>query len=277
MTFSSPASAAVVAPIPGAAAAPQGKKGLAALIGPGLLTGASDDDPSGIGTYSQVGAQFGFGMLWTMLFSYPLMVAAQLICARIGRVTGKGLAGNLREHYPRWALYPLVFLLLVANTINIGADLGAMGAAIHLLLPGAAGLVHGGASASCPWSLEVMVPYHRYVRVLKWLTLALFAYVATVFVVQDRLGRRCCTTPSCRSISLDKDYVTAVVAIFGTTISPYLFFWQASQEVEDLDACDEDKPLIEAPRPGRSSSCTASTSIPTWAWARPTSSRSSSS
>src|SRR3954471_16520533 len=115
------------------------KKGLAALLGPGLLTGASDDDPSGIGTYAQVGAQFGFGMLWTMVFSYPLMVAPQLVCARIGRVTGKGMAGNLREHLPRWTLWPLVTLLLVANTINIGADLGAMGEGIHLLLPGPAG------------------------------------------------------------------------------------------------------------------------------------------
>ena len=131
-----PPSSATAAPITRSGGRADGKKkGLAALVGPGLLTGASDDDPSGIGTYSQVGAQFGFGMLWTMLFSYPLMVAAQLICARIGRVTGKGLAGNLRQHYPRWALYPLVLLLLVANTINIGADLGAMGEGIHLLLP----------------------------------------------------------------------------------------------------------------------------------------------
>ena len=221
------------------------KKGLAALIGPGLLTGASDDDPSGIGTYSQVGAQFGTGMLWTMLFSYPLMVAAQLICARIGRVTGKGLAGNLREFYPRWALYPLVFLLLVANTINIGADLGAMGEGIALLLPGAAGwytVAFGLASVA----LEVMVPYHRYVSVLKWLTLALFAYVATVFVVKIDWGQVLHDT-LLPKLAFSKDSVTAIVAIFGTTISPYLFFWQASQEVEDLDACAEDKPLIRAP------------------------------
>src|SRR3954467_13742844 len=150
------------------------KKGLAALVGPGLLTGASDDDPSGIGTYAQVGAQFGFGMLWTMVFSYPLMVAAQLVCARIGRVTGQGLAGNLREHMPRWALWPLVTLLLVANTINIGADLGAMGEGIHLLLPGPAGWYTVGFGL-LSLVLEVWVPYHRYVRVLKWLTLALLA------------------------------------------------------------------------------------------------------
>jgi len=222
------------------------KKGLAALIGPGLLTGASDDDPSGIGTYSQVGAQFGTGMLWTMLFSYPLMVAAQLICARIGRVTGKGLAGNLREHYPRWALYPLVLLLLVANTINIGADLGAMGAAVRLLLPGQAGW-YTVAFGLLSVVLEVLVPYHRYVRVLKWLTLALLAYVATVFVVKVDWGRVLHDTVL-PTISLNKAAVTAIVAIFGTTISPYLFFWQASQEVEELDACDEEKPLIQAPR-----------------------------
>ena len=222
------------------------KKGLAALIGPGLLTGASDDDPSGIGTYSQVGAQFGYGMLWTMLFSYPLMVSAQLVCARIGRVTGKGLAGNLREHYPRWALHPLVFLLLVANTINIGADLGAMGAGIHLLLPGHAGWYTVGFGLVSV-VLEVMVPYHRYVRVLKWLTLALFAYVATVFVVKIDWGQvlRATVLPH---LAFDKSAVTAIVAIFGTTISPYLFFWQASQEVEDLDACDEDKRLLDAPQ-----------------------------
>jgi NRAMP (natural resistance-associated macrophage protein)-like metal ion transporter len=222
------------------------KKGLAALIGPGLLTGASDDDPSGIGTYSQVGAQFGYSMLWTMLFSYPLMVSAQLICARIGRVTGKGLAGNLREYYPRWALYPLVFLLLVANTINIGADLGAMGSGVQLLLGGQAGwytIAFGLLSVM----LEVMVPYHRYVRVLKWLTLALFAYVATVFVVKIPWGQVLHDT-FLPKIALSKDYVTAIVAVFGTTISPYLFFWQASQEVEDLDACTGDKPLLKAPQ-----------------------------
>ena len=222
------------------------KKGLGALIGPGLLTGASDDDPSGIGTYAQVGAQFGFGMLWTMLFTYPLMVAAQLVCARIGRVTGMGLAGNLREHYPRWALYPLVLLLLVANTINIGADLGAMGEGIHLLLPGHAAWYTVGFGVISA-VLEVMVPYHRYVRVLKWLTLALLAYVATAFVVEIPWGRVARET-FLPSLSFGKDYVTAIVAIFGTTISPYMFFWQASQEVEELDACAEEHALRDAPQ-----------------------------
>ena len=243
-----PAPTTETPPVPRAGGARQGdgkKKGLAALVGPGLLTGASDDDPSGIGTYSQVGAQFGYGMLWTIVFSYPLMVAAQLICARIGRVTGKGLAGNLRKYYPRWALYPLIFLLLVANTINIGADLGAMGSGIQLLVGGEAGW-YTVAFGLISVVLEVMLPYHRYVRVLKWLTLALFAYVATVFVVKIPWGQVLHETFLPR-LSLDKDYVTAIVAIFGTTISPYLFFWQASQEVEDLDACEEDKPLLEAP------------------------------
>ena len=246
MTTPSTTAAPVPSPADGASTSAGKKKDLAALVGPGLLTGASDDDPSGIGTYSQVGAQFGYGLLWTMLFSYPLMVAAQLICARIGRVTGKGLAGNLREHYPRWALYPLVLLLLVANTINIGADLGAMGEGIHLLLPGeAAWYTVGFGLVSVV--LEVMVPYHRYVRVLKWLTLALFAYVATVFVVKIDWAQVLRATFLPR-LSFDRSSVTAIVAIFGTTISPYLFFWQASQEVEDLDACAEDKPLLDAPQ-----------------------------
>ena len=241
-----PSAAAATTPAGDASESVDKKKGLAALIGPGLLTGASDDDPSGIGTYSQVGAQFGYAMLWTMLFSYPLMVAAQLVCARIGRVTGKGLAGNLREHYPRWALYPLVLLLLVANTINIGADLGAMGEGIHLLLPGEAGWYTVAFGLVCV-VLEVMVPYHRYVRVLKWLTLALLAYLATGFFVKIDWGQVLHDTVLPK-LAFDKAAVTAIVAIFGTTISPYLFFWQASQEVEDLDACDEDKALVEAPQ-----------------------------
>jgi len=229
-----------------ASGSPGGKKGLAALIGPGLMTGASDDDPSGIGTYSQVGAQFGFGMLWTMLFSYPLMVAAQLVCARIGRVTGMGLAGNLREHFPRWALWPLVLLLLAANTINIGADLGAMGEGIHLLLPGRAAWYTVGFGVLSV-VLEVMVPYHRYVNILKWLTLALLAYVATAFVVDVPWGRVVHDT-FLPPLSFGKDYVTAIVAIFGTTISPYMFFWQASQEVEELDADDQEHALRDAPQ-----------------------------
>ncbi len=232
---------------PGQASGSSGRnKGLAALVGPGLLTGASDDDPSGIGTYSQVGAQFGFGMLWTMLFSYPLMVAAQLVCARIGRVTGKGLAGNLREHFPPWALWPLVLLLLVANTVNIGADLGAMGEAIHLLLPGHPAWYTVGFGVLSV-VLEVMVPYHRYVKLLKWLTIALLAYVATAFVVDVPWGRVAHDT-FLPPLSFSGDYATAIVAIFGTTISPYMFFWQASQEVEELGACTGERALRDAPQ-----------------------------
>jgi NRAMP (natural resistance-associated macrophage protein)-like metal ion transporter len=245
--MSRPAHAAPAAvPIAVAGAAAPRKKGLASLVGPGLLTGASDDDPSGIGTYAQVGARFGTGMLWTMVFSYPLMVAAQLICARIGRVTGKGLAGNLRDLLPRWALLPLVGLLLVANTINIGADLGAMGASVQLLAGGDAAwytVAFGVVSVV----LEVLVPYHRYVRVLKWLTLALFAYVATAFVVPIRWSGVLADT-FLPHMTFDKGTITSIVAIFGTTISPYLFFWQASQEVEDLEACAGEKALLRAPR-----------------------------
>jgi NRAMP (natural resistance-associated macrophage protein)-like metal ion transporter len=222
------------------------KKGLAALVGPGLLTGASDDDPSGIGTYSQVGAQYGTGLLWTLPVTYPMMVAAQLICARIGRVTGQGLAGNLRANLPRAVLYPLVVLLLLANTINIGADLGVMGASVQLLAGGPAAW-YTVAFGLFSVVAEVLVPYHRYVVVLKWLTLALLAYVATLFVVDVPWAQVLHDTFVPRIVA-SKDWVTSVVAVFGTTISPYLFFWQASQEVEELEAADDDEPLMQAPR-----------------------------
>ena len=230
---------------PLAATGQPAKGGLASIIGPGLLTGASDDDPSGIGTYAQVGAHFGFGMLWTMLFSYPLMVSVQLISARIGRVTGRGLAGNLRRHYPPWLLFPLVGLLLVANTINIGADLGAMGAALQLLVGGHAGwytALFGLVSAG----LQIFVPYSRYVGWLKWLTLSLLAYVATVFVIRVPWAEVLWSTIR-PQLTFSADYLTSIVAVFGTTISPYLFFWQASQEVEDLRAAPDEQPLKRAP------------------------------
>ena len=151
-------------------------------LGPGLITGAADDDPSGIATYSQAGAQFGMNLLWTMAFTYPLMVGIQVVSARIGRVTGKGLAGNIREHYPRWLVYAIVGLLLVANTINIAADVSAMGDALALLI-GGPGRIHAAVFGLISLVLQIFVPYSKYVRVLKWLTLALLAYVATVFVV----------------------------------------------------------------------------------------------
>jgi NRAMP (natural resistance-associated macrophage protein)-like metal ion transporter len=214
-------------------------------LGPGLITGASDDDPSGIGTYSQVGAQFGFGMLWTMLFSFPLMVCVQLICARIGRVTGEGISGNLRRYFPAKVLFPIVALLLLANTINIAADLGAMGSALQLLIGGPA-IAYTISFALVSLLLQVFVPYHRYVKILKWLCLTLFAYVAIVFSVHIP-WREVAVRTLLPDLSFKSDYITAVVAIFGTTISPYLFFWQASQEVEDQEAAVGELPLISAP------------------------------
>jgi NRAMP (natural resistance-associated macrophage protein)-like metal ion transporter len=216
------------------------------IMGPGLITGASDDDPSGIATYSQAGAQFGYGLGWTLLFTYPLMCAIQLVSAQIGRVTGRGLAGNMRRHYPVSLLYLLVGLLVVANTINLGADLGAMAAALRLLVDGPM-LLYIAGFAIVTVLLEVFVRYSRYVSVLRWLSLSLFAYVATVFVVGVpwlTVARNLVLPP----ISLSGSYLTVVVAVFGTTISPYLFFWQASEEVEDQQEDPKAEPLIEAPQ-----------------------------
>jgi len=214
-------------------------------LGPGLITGAADDDPSGIATYSQAGAQFGFNMLWTVLFTYPLMVGIQVVSARIGRVSGHGLATNIRRHYPAWLLYSVVGLVMVANTINIGADVSAMGEALRLIAGGPAQLyavVFGVISLL----LQVFIPYRRYVRILKWLTLALLAYVAIAFVVQIPWSQVLAKMLAPR-MSWKPEYVTTVVAVFGTTISPYLFFWQASQEVEDQLADERARPLIHAP------------------------------
>ena len=188
------------------------------VLGPGLITGASDDDPSGIGTYSQVGAQFGYGMGWVMLFSWPLMCAIQEISARIGRVTGRGIAGNLKHHYPIAFVYVIVSLLVVANVINIGADLGAMGAALKLLIGGPA-LLYVALFGLATVSLETFSRYSRYVSVLKWLTLSLFAYVGVALVVHvpwATVGYNLIVP----HISFDANYITAVVAILGTTISP---------------------------------------------------------
>ena len=204
-------------------------------LGPGLITGAADDDPSGIATYSQAGAQFGFGMLWTLLFTYPLMVGIQVVSAKIGRVTGHGLATNIRRHYPAWLLYFIVSLLLVANTINIAADVAAMGEAVKLVIGGQAHLYAVGFGLISVL-FQVFIPYRRYVRILKWLTLALLAYVGTVFVVHipwTQLFRQMLQLPR---LPWKPAYITTIVAVFGTTISPYLFFWQASQEVEEMRA-----------------------------------------
>ncbi|WP_432259345.1 NRAMP family divalent metal transporter [Cupriavidus sp. TMH.W2] len=214
-------------------------------LGPGIVTGAADDDPSGIATYSQAGAAFGYNILWTVLFTYPLMVAIQIISARIGRVSGHGLATNIRRHYPLWLLYGAVVLLLAANTINIAADLTAMGAAINLVVGGPARLYTVGL-ALFSLALQVFVPYKSYVRVLKWLTLALFAYVGVVFAIRIPWATVAIRTvlphPSWSSV-----YLTTIVAVFGTTISPYLFFWQASQEVEELQAAPGQHALKKAP------------------------------
>ncbi|WP_394787521.1 NRAMP family divalent metal transporter [Rhodoferax sp.] len=215
-------------------------------LGPGLITGAADDDPSGIATYSQAGAQFGFNMLWTVLFTYPLMVGIQVVSARIGRVSGHGLATNIRRHYPAWLLYAIVGLLLVANTINIAADVSAMGEALKLIIHGPAQLYAIGFGV-LSLLLQILIPYQRYVRILKWLTLALLAYVATVFVVQIPWSQ-VLVKALAPQMSWKPEYITTVVAVFGTTISPYLFFWQASQEVEDLLADPAARPLIDAPQ-----------------------------
>lgn len=226
-----------------------GKQSLFARLGPGLITGAADDDPSGIATYSQVGAGFGYGILWTAFFTFPLMVGIQIVSARIGRVTGHGLAANIRRHYPSWLLYGIVALLLSANTINIAADIGAMGAALKLLIGGSA---HWYAIAFGTVSivLQVFVPFPRYAPLLKSLTLALLAYVATVFVVKVPWDEVLYQT-ILPSLSLKADYVVAIVAVFGTTISPYLFFWQSSQEVEEQRAAAGEEPLISAPEQAR--------------------------
>jgi Mn2+/Fe2+ NRAMP family transporter len=215
-------------------------------LGPGLITGAADDDPSGIGTYSQAGAQFGFALLWVILLTYPLMTAIQLVSARIGRVTGKGLASNMRAHYPAWLLYGAVALLVMANVINIAADLSAMGAAVGLLVHGPQH-VYVVVLGSFSVVLQIFVPYDRYARFLKWSALSLLAYVAVAFIVPVPWGEVAHAIVLPR-ISLTSDYLTTVVAVLGTTISPYLFFWQASQEVEEMRSSPSQGPLRRLPR-----------------------------
>ena len=221
------------------------KPRLLSILGPGLITGASDDDPSGIATYTQTGAQFGYSIGWTLLFSYPLMAAIQMISARIGRTTGAGIAGNLRRFYPNWIVYSGILLLLVANTINLGADIGAMGESVRVLIGGPQIAYVLGFGAICA-VLQIFLAYKRYVVVLKWLTLALFAYVATLLFVKID-WRALLIGLFVPRLETGVDYLTAIVAIFGTTISPYLFFWQSSQEVEDTKTTPKRKPLKRAP------------------------------
>ena len=216
--------------------------GIWTLLGAGLITGASDDDPSGIGTYAQAGAAFGFQLGWTLLVSYPLMVVIQEISARIGRTTGRGIAGNLRKHYPNWLLQSIVTLLFIANTLNIGADLGAMAESTRLLWPHASGAFLIFFFAVLCTLPQVFVSHQRYVGVLKGLTLVLLAYFAVLLVVRINWGEvlRHLIWPNW---SLRASFWLMVLAIFGTTISPYLFFWQAAQEVEDTRLHPERVPL----------------------------------
>jgi NRAMP (natural resistance-associated macrophage protein)-like metal ion transporter len=203
-------------------------------LGPGLITGAADDDPSGIATYSQAGAQFGYAMLWTVVFTLPLMAAIQIVSARIGYVTRRGLTANLKAAFPRWVVLAVVGMLVLANTLNIAADIAAMAEALRLLLGGSAHVYAVTFGLLC-LVLQIFLPYQRYVRGLKWLTLALLAYVAVAFslrldwwqVLQATLQPR---LPPGTGVH---DALLVVVAVFGTTISPYLFFWQAAQEMEE--------------------------------------------
>ncbi|HLI19805.1 MAG TPA: divalent metal cation transporter [Stellaceae bacterium] len=228
------------------AQAPSSTTRVLQILGPGLITGASDDDPSGIATYSQVGAQFGFDMGWVMLFSFPLMCAIQETAARIGRATGEGIAGNIRRHYSPLLLRVMVAPLLIANTINLGADLGAMGNVVNMLVGGPALLYAVLFGALCA-GLQIFTAYKRYVGILKWITVTLFAYVAAALVVRIPWGEVAWRTlvPSMR---IETSYVVAIVAVLGTTISPYLFFWQSSQEAEEVRQDPHAKPLKRAPR-----------------------------
>ena len=203
-------------------------------LGPGLITGAADDDPSGIATYSQAGAQFGYSMLWTVVFTLPLMVAIQIVSARIGYVTRRGLAANIKASYPKWVLYAVVGMLLVANTLNISADIAAMGEALRLLVGGSAHVYAVTFGLLC-LVLQVFLPYQTYVRWLKWLTLALLAYVAVVFTLHLDWWQIAIeiVRPRLPLGTHGHEVLLTVVAVFGTTISPYLFFWQAAQEMED--------------------------------------------
>ena len=216
-----------------------------ARLGPGLITGASDDDPSGIGTYSQAGSQLGFGIGWTMLLTYPLMAAIQEISARVGRMTGHGIAGNVCRHFPAPVLWSLLVLLFIANTINVAADLGAMADALRLLIGGPGALyvaVFGYVSVLA----QIFMDYRRYVAILKWLTLVLFAYVIALAAVKVPWSEalRGLLVPS---IQWNGTFLTTLVALLGTTISPYLFIWQSSQEAEEQRIDPNKKPLKQTP------------------------------
>ena len=202
------------------------------ILGPGLITGASDDDPSGIGTYTQAGASLGFATLWTAIVTLPMMAAIQFICAKIGMVSGMGLSGVLRKYYPRWLVVSAIVLLVVANTINAGTDIGAIAASINLLAPSIPPLALVVPIALLIVAVQILGSYRTLVKIFKWLTLTLFAYIAAAFLARPHWGEvlKATFVPALR---FDHQYLITLVAIFGTTITPYLFFWQASQEVEE--------------------------------------------
>ena len=218
-------------------------KGISKIIGPGLITGAADDDPSGIATYSQTGAQFGYGQLWTAVFMLPLMVSIQEACARIGAVTGKGIAEVIKENYTKKVLYLAVCLVLIANTINIGADIGAMAAAAQLIVPIPFAILALGFTAII-LILEIFISYRRYAKLLKWLCLALLSYILTVFIVHEPWGTilRATFIPH---FEFSFTFLFIITGVLGTTISPYMFFWEASEEVEE----EHSKHLIHDGKP----------------------------
>ena len=232
---------------PKSAAVGPSKPRLWGALGPGLITGASDDDPSGIATYSQAGAKFGYQLSWTLLLTYPLMTAVQTISARIGRVTGRGIAGNLREYYPNALLQIMVLLLFAANVLNIGADLGAMAEASRLWTPAVPAWIYVAAFGTICTLGQVFFKHTRYVAILRWVTLSLFAYFAALLMVHVRWSEllRGLLWPR---FSPSRELWMMVVAVLGTTISPYLFFWQAAQEVEDTKEKPERTPLRREPR-----------------------------
>ena len=227
----------------GAPARPHRLRALPGALGPGLVTGAADDDPSGIVTYAQAGAAFGYGLGWAVVLTLPFMVAAQEIAARIGRVTGQGLVGALRAHAPRPVLIGLVWLLVVANVINLGADIGGMADVARMLIGGPAWLYAGAIALFCA-AAEIWMAYKRYVILLKWLTLTLLAYVALLFVLHLP-WREVLTGMLLPRVAFTRDALTMLVGVLGTTISPYLFIWQAAEEVEDMLAGPDPRPLRE--------------------------------
>lgn len=219
-------------------------KKLSKIFGPGIITGASDDDPSGIATYSQAGAQYGTGALWFSLFLYPLVVAVQEMCGRIGLLTGNGLAGVIKKKYSKKTVFPIITLLLVANTINIGADIGAMSASVNLIFPGFPILIITLFFTVTIILSEILIPYQKYVRILKYLTLSLLAYVVTALIIGEN-WQEVFTASIIPHVELTPTFAMMFVALFGTTISPYLFFWQTSEEAEEDVARNKIKEIGE--------------------------------